>query len=267
MKPQINIVRLLEQSELQPTIGGSNSLRSNCQPTDKHGINALITRALKEDIGSGDITTNTLIAHRKVINACIVAKENGIIAGLPLIKAIYRKLNKMIRIDVKVKEGARAKNGQIVAIINGPARAILSGERTVLNFLQRLSGIATYTNEFVRRVRPYRTKILDTRKTAPGWRSLDKYAVKIGGGQNHRFGLYDAGLIKTNHLTCVEDMPLMELVKRTQQIKKLGKFLEIEARNLVEVTLALTFQPDIIMLDNMRLADIRESVKLVRLLK
>jgi len=147
-----------------------------------NSINHLITPALKEDLGSGDITTNTLIPAGQVSTAIIIAKESGVIAGLRLIQPIYHKLSGKVKVTIKKKDGARVNKGAVVAVIKGPTRAILSGERTVLNFLQRLSGIATLTNQFVAKAKPYGVKILDTRKTVPGWRLLDKYAVKTGGG-------------------------------------------------------------------------------------
>jgi len=237
-----------------------------------NSINSLITLALKEDIGAGDITTNTLIPAKQTSAAIIIAKEPGIIAGLPLISAVYKRLNRNIAVTLKVKDGARVKSGQVVAVVKGPTRAILSGERTVLNFLQRLSGIATLTNQFVNKVKcsgvnpaPARrggVKILDTRKTVPGWRVLDKYAVKTGGGFNHRLGLYDAFLIKNNHLAVLGGINKLNLCNLW--LKRLP--IEIEVANLNQFILALTllsstpFSKAVVMLDNMTPKQIKEAV-------
>ncbi|MFH1231435.1 MAG: nicotinate-nucleotide diphosphorylase [Planctomycetota bacterium] len=252
-------------------------------------INYLIELALKEDIGKGDITTHALIPKNQKSTAVITAKENGIVAGLPLIKLIYqsRKLSgRNIKVTLKVKEGSAVKEGSIIAVITGPTRDILSGERTVLNFLQRLSGIATLTNQFIKKVAGYKVKILDTRKTVPGWRILDKYAVKMGGGFNHRFGLDDAFLIKGNHLKTLsiweslqKIQNLSKRIKRIPQIQQINPPyrlnpltksipVEIEVRNLDEFTMALIFLTDkavskpIIMLDNMTPKEIKEAVKI-----
>jgi len=241
--------------------------------------------ALKEDLGSkGDITTNTLIPAEHKSTAIIITKEPGIIAGLPLINAIYKRLNRNIAVILKVKDGARVKPGQVVAIIKGQTRAILTGERTALNFLQRLAGIATLTSQFVAKAKPHGVKILDTRKTVPGWRPLDKYAVKTGGGFNHRFGLYDAFLIKNNHLKTlsivealqkiqnfckqIKRIPQIQQINPQNRLNPLTKFvpIEIEVRNLNQFILALTllstskFPRAVIMLDNMTPAQIKEAV-------
>jgi len=221
--------------------------------------------ALKEDLGSGgDITTNTLIPAKHKSTAIIITKEPGIIAGLPLISAIYKQLSRSTKVTLKVKDGARVKPGQVVAIIKGPTRTILTGERTALNFLQRLSGIATLTSQFVAKVKPYGARILDTRKTVPGWRILDKYAVKTGGGFNHRLGLYDAFLIKNNHLSVLGGINKINLRNLCNLwLKRLP--IEIEVRNLNQFIMALTlfstsgFPGAIIMLDNMTPKEIKEA--------
>lgn len=261
-----------------------------------NSINLLITLALKEDIGKGDITTHALIPKNQKDTAVITAKEDGIVAGLPLIKLIYqsRKLSgRNIKVTLTVKEGSSIKKGSLLAVIEGNTKAILSGERTVLNFLQRLSGIATLTNQFVKKVSGYKVKILDTRKTVPGWRILDKYAVKIGGGVNHRFGLDDAILIKNNHLQSIEQraksitsreqiaksvenknalrstsyasiLKVLEIIYQSGIINH--KPIEIEVKNIDEFVLALIFLTDkvipkaVIMLDNMTPKDIKEAV-------
>jgi len=230
-----------------------------------NSLDSLIRLALKEDIGRGDITTKTLIPPHQKAQAVIIAKQDGIIAGLPLISRVYRILDKRIRVSPKVREGSKAKKGQAIAIIRGPARAILTGERTVLNFLQRLSGIATLTNQFVQKVKKYRVKILDTRKTIPGWRVVDKYAVRVGGGINHRMGLYDAVLVKNNHLVTMLSRQERDYNVIAKVLTKLHRVrhkpIEIEVRNLRELQVALKGKPDIIMLDNMRPSQVKQAVK------
>lgn len=216
----------------------------------------LINLALKEDIGRGDLTTNTFISIGQKVQAFIIARQNGVICGLSLIKLIYQRLSNNIKITLKVRDGTRVKSGQILAVIKGPARPILTGERTVLNFLQRLSGIATLTNQFVYKAKKYNVKILDTRKTVPGWRQLDKYAVKVGGGDNHRRGLYDAILIKNNHLSVIGGINKIRLPKK----KSLPA--EIEVRNQKEFSVAIKLSPDIIMLDNMVPRNIKRAVEM-----
>ncbi|MBI2560250.1 MAG: carboxylating nicotinate-nucleotide diphosphorylase, partial [Planctomycetes bacterium] len=159
--------------------------------------------ALEEDIGKGDITTNCIIPQDMVVDADIVVKEHGVICGLPVAEYIFSCLDSKICSTPKVDDGANVAPGDAVANVKGPARAILTGERVALNFLQRLSGIATITSNFVKKVSRYNVQILDTRKTTPNLRYLEKYAVRIGGGKNHRMGLYDQILIKDNHLRCM----------------------------------------------------------------
>ena len=253
-----------------------------------NSINSLINLALKEDIGDGDITTNTLIPANQKSTAIIIAKEPGIIAGLGLIQPIYHKLSNKIKVTLRKKDGARVSPNTIIAIIKGPTRAILTGERTTLNFLQRLAGIATLTSQFVAKAKPYGVKILDTRKTVPSWRWLDKYAVKAGGGFNHRFGLYDAVLIKNNHFKAMQSS-LSGVIPAKAGIQTLWNILdsrlhgndrkikhlplEIEVRNLNEFILALIFlssnasrkstvptDRQVIMLDNMTPSQIKEAV-------
>lgn len=233
-----------------------------------NSLDYLIKLALKEDIGRGDITTNILIAPHLHARAVIIVRQDGVIAGLSLIRQIYRVLDKRIKVRLKTKEGSKVKKGREIAIIHGPARAILTGERTVLNFLQRLSGIATLTHQFVQKVKRYRVKILDTRKTIPGWRELDKCAVCAGGGYNHRMGLYDAVLVKENHLAVLRKRGashlkvIAEAMEVVNKRWKKRKTVEIEVRSLKEFQKALQGHPDIIMLDNMKPDKIRPAVKL-----
>ncbi|MGR3294862.1 MAG: carboxylating nicotinate-nucleotide diphosphorylase, partial [Candidatus Bathyanammoxibius sp.] len=174
-------------------------MTSPFDPEDKE-IEQLIDMAIREDVGGGDVTTDSLVPEWLEARAEFVAKEPGVVAGLPVAEHVYRKVDGGVFFKYAVDDGARVLPGRVIATVSGPARGIMSGERVALNFLQRLSGIATTTARYVERVKDTRTKIYDTRKTIPGWRTLEKYAVKMGGGENHRMGLYDQILIKDNHL-------------------------------------------------------------------
>lgn len=220
-------------------------------------IKSLIKLALEEDIGPGDITANATIPKSLEAKAFILAKEEGLICGLEVARAVFKTVDSKIIFKKLVEDGEKVRAGKKIAEISGKAGKILTAERTALNFLQRLSGIATLTAKFVKRVKPYKSKILDTRKTTPGLRILEKYAVRVGGGKNHRFGLWDGILIKGNHIDLVG---LREAVKKA---KKPGKKVEVEARNLKEVKEALEAGADIIMLENMDLKTIKEGVKLI----
>lgn len=235
-------------------------------------IKQLIQIALQEDIRQRDLTTEALIPSSGSIKSVIIARQAGIIAGLPLVSLIYHHLDKRIRVKLYLRDGARVEKDKRLALITGSARAILTGERIVLNFLQRLSGIASYTNTFVRKLKKYRTRLLDTRKTVPGWRYLDKYAVAVGGGKNHRFGLYDAVLVKSNHFKALQHKKqsrnrLDLITEVTQQLKNVyqRKYpIEMEVTNLREFYVALNSQPNVVMLDNMSLGQIKQAVAFLR---
>ncbi|MDD5259413.1 MAG: carboxylating nicotinate-nucleotide diphosphorylase [bacterium] len=219
----------------------------------------IIKEALKEDIGSGDITSNLLIRDQKV-KAVLLAKDNGVFCG----RDIARQILKAYRIKniFMVKDGQKIHWGQVLAKFNGRARNILKIERTLLNFLQQLSGVATLTSEFVQAVKPYQTRILDTRKTSPGLRILEKYAVVCGGGVNHRIGLYDMILVKDNHLKLVGSWRMA--VGRLKQKPKNMK-VEVEAENLQQVREILNAGGvDIILLDNMNIATLKKAIKYIR---
>lgn len=230
---------------------------------DKNG-SQIIKLALKEDIGRGDITTRLLFPGPVNVAAKIVAKESGVICGLCAVTDVFKTLDKRIRVIRKFTGGDRIKKGQVVCILKGDAGKILAGERTALNFLGRLSGVATLTRKYVDAVRPYKVKILDTRKTTPGLRELEKYAVTCGGGVNHRMGLYDQVLVKDNHLSVLRiaySVPrLKNLIKKFR--KRTNKKIEIEVESLREFKEALDAGPDIIMLDNMSIADIKKAVSI-----
>lgn len=224
-------------------------------------IDHIITQALKEDIGSGDITTRLTIPANVKAKAQIIAKESGILAGSLFVKMIFRKLDPNIKINFNTKEGCQFNKGTIIAKLTGNARALLTGERTALNVLCRLSGIATLTRKFVDKISGTKAKIYDTRKTTPNLRFLEKYAVRMGGGINHRFGLYDMILIKDNHIQVAGS--ITNAIMRTQ--KNNSKMLiEVETKNLSEVKEVLALKVPIIMLDNMKLKQIREAVKLAK---
>lgn len=228
---------------------------------DKKEIERVITTALKEDIGAGDITTNLLIAKNQKAIAFFLAKEDGIIAGLNIAKMVFQKLNRNVSWKSFIQDGEHVTAGMRFAEVKGPLRALLTGERTALNILQRLSGIATATNNFVTVVKDTNTKILDTRKTAPGLRLLDKYAVKLGGGTNHRIGLFDMVLIKDNHIKAAGSITnAVNKIKKglTEKIK-----IEVETRNLEEVREALDCKVEIIMLDNMSVAEMKDAVMII----
>ncbi|MFA4905774.1 MAG: carboxylating nicotinate-nucleotide diphosphorylase [Candidatus Margulisiibacteriota bacterium] len=220
----------------------------------------LITNALKEDIGRGDITSQAIIPRGQKAKAQIIAKEAGVIAGLSVAREVFRAVDRSLRFSPKVKDGNKVKKGTIIAEVSGSARSILAGERVALNFLQHLSGIATLTNKFVIRAKGkgIRVKVLDTRKTIPGMRKLEKYAVRVGGGVNHRMGLYDAILIKDNHIKLAGG--IRKAVKGIKRIKD----IEVEVKSLSEVKQAIVAEADRILLDNMNIKTLRQAVKLCR---
>lgn len=221
----------------------------------------IIENALLEDIGTGDISTNFLIDENEVRLGYLKVKESGIIAGLPIAFHVFRKLDAKFSGIQKVDEGSRVKEGTVIAELHGTLRALLSGERTALNLLQRMSGIATKTFIFVNEIKGTKAKILDTRKTAPGLRILDKYAVKTGGGTNHRMGLYDMVMIKDNHIKAAGG--IYRAVELAKAKIKPGIKIEVETSNIKEVKEAIEAEADIIMLDNMAVELMNEAVKLI----
>jgi len=219
----------------------------------------LIEIALAEDVGSGDVTVEALVPKGHRSEARIIAKEELVVAGLEVAKEVFRRIDEAVKFEERISEGSVASKGDIVAEVSGPTRALLTGERVALNFLCRLSGIATATKRLVDRAGG-RVRVLDTRKTAPGWRSLEKRAVALGGGVNHRMGLYDAYLIKENHIAvCGGIKKALEMVGR-RNVR--GLPVEIEVRNLEELKEALEAGAKYIMLDNFSLEDAREAVSM-----
>ena len=219
----------------------------------------LIDLALAEDVGPGDVTTQATIPEGAAGEAVILAKAHGVLAGLPVAAEVFRRVDRGIRFEELAQDGEPVAPGDAVARLSGPLRGILTGERVALNFLSHLSGIATLTAEFVTAVAPYRAVILDTRKTTPGWRSLEKYAVRCGGGRNHRLGLYDMVLIKDNHIAACGS--LGEAVRRVRAAG-VKVPIEVEVKDLDELAEALSLEVDRILLDNMDLEELREAVRL-----
>ena len=230
-----------------------SSLLSSARP--------LIERALGEDVGPSDCTSEVTIPPDVQGSAIIVAKTEGVICGLPIAQAVFRHVDAHIAFPSSVQDGEPVAAGDAVAEVRGPVRGILTGERTALNFLARLSGVATLTSRFVDAVANYPAIVLDTRKTTPGWRVLEKYAVRCGGGRNHRMGLFDMVLIKDNHIACSGS--LAEAVRR---VRAAGVDLpvEVEVRSLAELDEALDLGVDRVLLDNMDMLTLRRAVALAK---
>jgi nicotinate-nucleotide pyrophosphorylase (carboxylating) len=220
-------------------------------------ISRSVTRALEEDIGLGDATTNTIVPANASLRGRIIAKQDGVVAGLEIAKQVMLTLNQQVNFIAEVEDGSKVTRGTVLANLDGPARALLTGERTALNFLGRMSGIATLTRKFVDAVAGTNAIILDTRKTAPGLRITDKLAVRLGGGQNHRTGLFDMVLIKDNHIDFAGS-----ITAAVQRVRNSGTTLEIEVetRSLDNVREALALGIERILLDNMSIATMREAV-------
>lgn len=224
------------------------------------GARTILEQALAEDIGAGDVTTNGIVSGTAKITAKLIAKAPGVIAGLPIAEMTFHLLDNSVKFRAAVVDGHQIEPGQLLAEIEGGARAILTGERTALNLVSRMSGIATLTREFVNEVRGTKAKILDTRKTAPNLRLLDKMAVRLGGGDNHRMGLFDKILIKDNHIDFAGS--ITEAVKRAREANT-GLDIEVEARSLGNVAECLELGVSWIMLDNMGLEEMRAAVGLI----
>ena len=220
-------------------------------------ISQYIKCALEEDIGTGDVTTNTIVPAGASLRGRIVAKQDGIVAGLDIARDVFLTLDEQVRFIPKVEEGSRVTRRDVLAEVEGPARALLTGERPALNFLGRMSGIATLTRKFVDAVAGTKAKILDTRKTAPGLRMTDKLAVRLGGGENHRTGLFDMVLIKDNHIDFAGS-----ITQAVERVRASGTTLEIEVetRTLDDVREALALGVERILLDNMSPDMMREAV-------
>ena len=228
--------------------------------TMKMNMDHLILMALKEDISSEDITTNSVMREYKKGTAQLICKQDGIIAGLPVFERTFHLIDEKTEVKFYAKDGDSVKKGEILAEVTGDIRVILSGERTALNFLQRMSGIATYTNNVVKLLEGSNIKLLDTRKTTPNMRIFEKYAVKIGGGNNHRYNLSDGILLKDNHIGAAGGVK--NAIKMAKEYAPFVRKIEVEVENLQMMKEALEAGVDIIMLDNMTPEMIKEAVKM-----
>ena len=228
--------------------------------TMKLNADDLILSALKEDITSEDITTNSVMPEYKLGEVDLICKEDGVIAGLEVFKRVFTLLDENTEVTFNCKDGDRVTKGQKLGIVKGDIRVLLSGERTALNYLQRMSGIATYTRKIADLLEGSNTKLLDTRKTTPNMRVFEKYAVKVGGGHNHRYNLSDAILLKDNHIGAAGGVK--EAVKMAKKYASFVCKVEVEVENLDMLKEALEAGADIIMLDNMSIEDMKEAVKL-----
>jgi len=224
-------------------------------------IKIIIESALAEDIGTGDITTQATVSPKKKGRAVAVAKENFVVAGLEVFEAAFQCLDKNIKVAKLIGDGRRAKKGDVIAEVTGSLSNILQAERVALNYFQRMCGIATLTAAYVNAVGKAKAKIYDTRKTVPGLRVLDKMAVRVGGGTNHRMGLYDAVLIKDNHIEAAGGITAAVAAQRKHLKRSLT--IEVETKNLREVREALACGADIIMLDNMTIGAMKKAVALI----
>lgn len=222
----------------------------------------LILNALREDITSEDITTNSVMREYQKGEVDLICKEDGVIAGLDVFKRVFILLDKDTEVDLKVKDGDTVKKGDKLGTVRGDIRVLLSGERVALNYLQRMSGIATYTNKIVKLLEGTNTKLLDTRKTTPNMRVFEKYAVKVGGGCNHRYNLSDGILLKDNHIGAAGS--IKKAVEMAKEYASFVRKIEIEVESLDMVKEALDAGADIIMLDNMSVEDMKTAVQMVK---
>lgn len=220
----------------------------------------LIKLALEEDLGvAGDLTSKATLPNDVRLRGRIVAKSDGVIAGLPLVAMVFQQVDASVSVQLFVEDGAHVKRGTLVAEVEGKGQSVLTGERVALNFLQQLSGVASLTAQFVKAVSGTKAVILDTRKTTPAWRSLEKYAVTMGGGKNHRIGLYDMVMIKDNHIDGAGGITAaVEAVRRHEQAKQVP--IEVEVRTLDELREVLPLKVDRVLLDNMTNEQMQEAV-------
>ncbi len=225
---------------------------------------AVIRAALKEDIGTGDVTTRFFVPLGARFRGRIFAKDKGVVCGLEVAKRVFQLTAKGSKVKLVRKDGARIKKGDTLILVEGPA-SILTAERTALNFLQHMSGVATKAAQFASVIKHPRTKIYDTRKTLPGLRAIEKYAVRCGGGRNHRFGLYDMAMIKDNHVAFAGNAPVV-LAQRIKAMRRADPRIkiEIEADTLPQVKAFLPLGLDVIMLDNMPYGDMKKAIAFIR---
>ena len=230
--------------------------------TMKMNADELILQALREDITSEDITTNSVMPHYQAGEVDLICKQDGVIAGLEVFKRVFELLDANTEVIFYCKDGDTAKKGEKIGLVRGDIRVLLSGERTALNYLQRMSGIATYTREIADLLKGTKTKLLDTRKTTPNMRIFEKYSVKVGGGYNHRYNLSDGILLKDNHIGAAGGVK--EAVRMAKEYAPFVRKIEIEVENLDMLKDALEAGADIIMLDNMTVEDMKKAVELCR---
>ena len=233
------------------------------EPLSADEIARAVAAALAEDIGDGDVTTLAAVAEAAQARAVARAREPLVVAGLDFAEAAFRQLSPLVQCVRKAEDGQRLSGGDVLLEVSGPARALLSAERVALNFLQRLCGVATLTAQFVDAIKGTRAQILDTRKTTPGWRRFEKYAVSCGGGRNHRIGLFDLVLIKDNHLAALRDAQPNAIAAAVQRARAAYSALkvEVEADTLEQVDHAVAARADFVLLDNMNLVQLRLAVQ------
>nr|MBP3599123.1 carboxylating nicotinate-nucleotide diphosphorylase [Eubacterium sp.] len=229
--------------------------------TMKCNADALILQALQEDITSEDITTNAVMPEAKQGRVELICKQDGIIAGLDVLARTFHLLDPSVEIQFNCKDGDKVTNGQLMAVLTGDIRVLLSGERVALNYLQRMSGIATYTNSIASLFENSKTKLLDTRKTTPNMRVFEKYAVKVGGGYNHRYNLSDGVLLKDNHIGAAGGVK--EAIQMAKEYAPFVRKIEVEVENLDMVKEAADAGADIIMLDNMTPDEMKEAIRII----
>lgn len=229
--------------------------------TLKVNVDKLIMQALEEDITSEDISTNSVMPDYQKGQVDLICKQDGVIAGLGVFRRVFELLDDTAEFDMKVKDGDVVKNGELLAVVTGDIRALLSGERTALNYLQRMSGIATYTNSIVKLLEGGKTTLLDTRKTTPNMRIFEKYAVKVGGGSNHRYNLSDGVMLKDNHIGAAGS--ITKAVRMAREYVSFVHKIEVEVENLDMVREAVEAGADIIMLDNMVPEQMKEAVRII----
>lgn len=229
--------------------------------TLKINADKFLMQALEEDITSEDISTNAVMPEYRKGQVELICKQDGIIAGLGVFQRVFELLDDTIVFDMRAKDGDAVKTGDLLAVVTGDIRVLLSGERTALNYLQRMSGIATYTNSLVRLLEGTKTTLLDTRKTTPNMRIFEKYAVKVGGGSNHRYNLSDGVMLKDNHIGAAGS--ITKAVKMAREYVSFVHKIEVEVENLDMVREAVEAGADIIMLDNMTLEEMKEAVRII----
>ena len=227
--------------------------------TFRVNLDEYLLNALKEDITSEDVTTNAVMPTERQGRAELICKENGILCGLSVFCRVFELLDQTFTFSTTYKDGDSIKQGDVIGILTGDIRALLSGERTALNYLQRMSGISTITNEYVKELEGFQTKLLDTRKTTPNMRAFEKYAVKIGGGHNHRYNLSDGILLKDNHIGAAGSVS--KAIEMAKSYAPFVRKIEVEAETLAMVDEALSAGADIIMLDNMDNETMKEAVR------